>query len=109
MSRRVVVAFLFAAIAAGCTTLSDTYDRWFGSRPAAKPAPLVALQPTAQVRVVWRGEAGPAGKSVFFPAVTGKMLYAASAAGQIAGFETASGKVVTRLNAGQPLTGGVGA
>jgi outer membrane protein assembly factor BamB len=104
-----MIALLLAAAATGCTTLGDTYDRWFGSRPAVKPAPLVPIQPTAQPRIVWRGEVGPAGKSVFFPAVTGRMVYAASAAGQIVGFEAASGKAVTRLNAGQPLTGGVGA
>jgi outer membrane protein assembly factor BamB len=109
MSRCLIIAFALAAAAAGCTTLSDTYDRWFGSRPTVKPAPLVAIQATAQPRIAWRGDVGPAGKSVFFPAVTGRVVYAASAAGQIVGFEAASGKVATRLNAGQPLTGGVGA
>ena len=109
MSRRLILAFLFAAAAAGCTTLTDTYDRWFGGRPAAKPAPLVPIQPTAEPRIVWRGEVGPAEKSMFFPAVTGRLVYAAGAAGQIVGFEASSGKAVVRVNAGQPLTGGVGA
>ena len=109
MKSRFVLALLLTAIAVGCTTLSDTYDRWFGGRPAAKPAPLVPIQPTAQPHIVWRGEVGPAERSVFFPAVTGKLVYAAGAAGQIVGFEAGTGKVVTRLNAGQRLSGGVGA
>jgi outer membrane protein assembly factor BamB len=109
MMTRFAIAVLFSVAAAGCTTLGDTYDRWFGSRPKVKPAALVPIQPTAQPKVAWRGEVGTAGKSVFFPAVTGKVVYAASAAGQIVGFEAASGKVVTRLNAGQALSGGVGA
>ncbi|HZN27201.1 MAG TPA: outer membrane protein assembly factor BamB [Burkholderiales bacterium] len=109
MKSRLVLALLLTAIAVGCTTLSDTYDRWFGGRPAAKPAPLVPIQPTAQPHIVWRGEVGPAERSVFFPAVTGKLVYAAGAAGQIVGFEAGTGKVVTRLNAGQRLSGGVGA
>ena len=109
MMKHRVIVLLLAVAAAGCTTLSDTYDRWFGSRPTVKPALLVPIQPTAQPKIVWRGEVGPAAKSVFFPAVTGKMVYVASAAGQIVGFDAASGKVATRLNAGQPLSGGVGA
>jgi outer membrane protein assembly factor BamB len=46
---------------------------------------------------------------MFFPAVTGNTVYAASAAGQIVAFESTTGKALTRFTAGQPLTGGVGA
>ncbi len=93
----------------GCSTVGNVYDRWFGSRPAAKPAPLVAIQATTQTRIVWRGAVGPAEKTIFFPAVTGNTVYAAGAAGQIQGFEVSSGKSVARINAGQRLTGGVAA
>ena len=77
--------------------------------PGVKAAALVAIKPTAQPRIVWQANVGPAQRSVFFPALTGNAWYAAGAAGQIAGFDTSSGKVVSRFNAGQPLSGGVAA
>ena len=114
MRRRVflLVAAIVVATSAGCSMvneINDTYDRWFGSRPPPKPAPLPAMQATVQPRIAWRGEAGPAERSMFFPAVSGKTVYAAGAKGDIVSFDAASGKVLSRFNAGQPLTGGVGA
>jgi outer membrane protein assembly factor BamB len=109
MTARIVLAALLVAAAAGCTTVTEQYDRWFGKSPGPKPAPLVAIKPIIQPRIVWRAEVGPAERTVFFPAVTGNVVYAAGAAGQILGLEVASGKVVSRINAGQPLTAGVGA
>ena len=93
----------------GCSTVGDLYDSWFGSRPAVKPAPLPPLKATAQPRVLWRGEVGAAEKHVFFPAVTGKLVYAAGASGQVVAFESGSGRVAARFNAGQRLTAGVAA
>ena len=107
--RRCIGALVVAGALAGCSTVGNVYDRWFGSRPATKPAPLVPIQATAQPRVVWRGEVGPAEKTVLFPAVTGNTVYAAGAAGQIVGFEVTSGKPVARITAGQRITGGVAA
>src|SRR5688500_3238388 len=109
MTIRVALAAGLAVAFAGCTTVGNVYDRWFGSAPRAKPAPLVALKPIAQPRIVWRAELGPAERTVFFPAVTGNVVYAAGASGQIAGFDVATGKAVSRINAGQRLTAGVGA
>ena len=106
--RRLLPALALASLA-GCTTVGNVYDRWFGSSPATKPAPLVAIKPTAQTRIVWRGNVGPAERSVFFPAVSGNTVYAAGAAGQILGFDVKSGNVVAKLNAGQRLSGGVAA
>ena len=109
MRRRAALAAGFFLALAGCSTVGDMYDRWFGSRPGPKPAPLVAIKPTAELRVVWQASIGPAERSIFFPAVTGNVVYVASAAGQIGGFEVATGKSVARFNAGQRLSGGVGA
>jgi outer membrane protein assembly factor BamB len=108
VARAAGTAILILGLAA-CSTMGNVYDRWFGSRPAAKPAALVPIQATAQPRIVWRGEVGPAEKTVFFPAVTGNTVYAAGASGQIVGFEVRTGKPVARINAGQRLTGGVAA
>jgi outer membrane protein assembly factor BamB len=96
-------------VGAGCATVGDVYDRWFGSRPAVKPSPLPPLQGTAQGRTVWQANVGAAERNVFFPAVTGNVIYAAGATGRIAGFDARTGKEVTSFSAGQPLSGGVGA
>jgi outer membrane protein assembly factor BamB len=109
MKLRSFVALALLALVASCSTVGNMYDRWFGSRPAAKPAPLVAITPTAQPRVAWQANVGEADRSVFFPAVTGSTVYAANAAGQIVGFDIKSGKQVARINAAQRLSGGVAA
>lgn len=104
---------MIAAVAllsiSGCSTVGGLYDRWFGSTPISKPAPLTAITQTIQARVVWRAAVGPAERSVFYPAVSGNTVYAAGAAGQIAGFDVKSGKEVARINSGQRLSGGVAA
>lgn len=107
--RCLIVAACMAALG-GCQTVGSVYDRWFGSsRPAQKPAELVSFQQTAAPRVLWQGNAGNAGNSVFYPAVSGNVVYAAGASGQITGFDAASGSQVMRVEVGQRITGGVGA
>jgi outer membrane protein assembly factor BamB len=104
-------AIALAALVAlgGCSTVGNVYDRWFGSRPAAKPAPLVTITPTAQPRIRWQANVGAAERNMFFPAVTGNTVYAAGAAGQIASFDTKTGNQIARFSAGQRLSGGVAA
>lgn len=93
----------------GCQTVGDTYDRWFSkSQVSRKPAELVAIQPTAAAKLLWQGSVGGAGKDMFFPEVSGKVIYAANAAGQITGFDVASGRQVARMDAGQRISGAVG-
>ncbi|HEV7803964.1 MAG TPA: outer membrane protein assembly factor BamB [Burkholderiales bacterium] len=105
---RALPALLFVAIA-GCSAVGGVYDSWFGSVPKTKPAPLVAIKPTAQTALVWQGNVGAADRTVFFPVVVGNTLYATGASGQIVGFDVKSGKVVSRTNTGQRLSGGVAA
>ncbi|MGZ5093489.1 MAG: outer membrane protein assembly factor BamB [Burkholderiales bacterium] len=109
MIRLRALAAVMLAVLAGCSSVGNVYDRWFGSRPAAKPAPLVALTPTAQPRIAWQANIGAAERNIFFPGVTGNVVYAAGASGQIAGFDIKSGKQTIRLNAGQRLSAGVAA
>jgi outer membrane protein assembly factor BamB len=108
MKRATALALVLVALG-GCSTVGNMYDRWFGSRPAAKPAALVVITPTAQPRIRWQGNVGAAERNMFFPAVTGNVVYAAGAAGQIAGFDTKTGNQAVRFNAGQRLSGGVAA
>ncbi len=89
----------------GCKTVTG----WFGpSAPKQKPAELVSFQPKATARVVWQGNVGNAQRNAFFPAVSGNMIYAAGAGGQIAGYNAANGSQQHRFDAGTPVSGGVG-
>jgi outer membrane protein assembly factor BamB len=109
-----MTARAFAALAlvlvAGCSTVGGLYDRWFGSStPAVKPAPLPPVQGTAQGKIAWQANIGPAERAMFFPAVSGNVVYVAGAAGRIASFDARTGKQVAAFTAGQPLSAGVGA
>ena len=73
------------------------------------PAPLVAIQATATPRIVWQGNVGSGDKSTFFPATSGNLVYAASAAGRIVAFDATKGGSAAQFEAGQRISGGVGA
>lgn len=102
-------AALLALTAAGCQTVSSTYDRVFGTTPVRKPAELVSFQPAMTPRIAWQGSVGRAEKNVFFPAVSGNVVYATGAEGQVVGFDAVSGRQTVRFEAGKRLSGGVGA
>lgn len=94
---------------AGCQTVTGAYDRLFGRAPETrKPAELVTFTPVYTPKVLWQASVGSADKQTFFPTATGGTVYAAGASGQIAGFD-ANGRQALRIDAGQRLSGGVGA
>ncbi len=99
---------LIALLLSACQTVSDGYDRVFGSRPAQKPAELTPFQPKANLKILWQGSVGSAEKNVYFPAKSGNVVYAVGAAGAVTGFDAASGTAVARIEGGQRVTGGVG-
>lgn len=110
MSRPLALASALIVLSlAGCQTVSNYWDKAFGSGPVQKPAPLVAIQPTATLRVVWQGSVGSADKNVYFPAKDGSVVYAVGASGGVTGYEAASGAEAARFDAGQRVSGGVGA
>jgi outer membrane protein assembly factor BamB len=113
MIRREALLGMAAAgcvLMAGCQAVTGTYDRFFGRQPETrKPAELVQIKPTFNPRIVWQASVGTAEKLALFPAVSGGTVYATGAAGQIAGFDAASGRATTKIEAGQRVTGGVGA
>ena len=92
----------------GCQAVSDGYRKIFGN-PAPKPAELVPIQPKATLRVAWQGSVGSAEKNVYFPARSGSVVYAGGAAGGVTGFDMARGTVTARIEAGERVSGGVGA
>ena len=109
MSRRLVALFAAAGLLlSGCATISDGLDAinpFASSGP--KMAPLPAIKPTADVRNAWTASIAKAGDYTFTPAVVGNAVYAASAKGTISRIE--DGKTIWKIDAGQPLSAGVGA
>jgi outer membrane protein assembly factor BamB len=107
----VLLAFLALALSA-CSSITDLKndmsERMFGRELAEPPEELVEFKATMTPKVMWHTNLGESLEYDFTPAVEAGMVYAASATGEIAKIDTASGKQVWRINAGEPLSGGVG-
>ncbi len=91
----------------GCATVSDAVDAinpFSSSGP--KLAPLPVLNSNTDVRTQWDFDLGKAGIYTFNPAVSGDDVYAADHDGVVA--KISAGKLVWKINAGQPLSSGVG-
>ncbi len=104
-----LAALLATGVAlSGCSTMSETWDKWnpFSSN-GVKATELKPIQTTADVRVRWKMDIGKAGAYAFSPAVAGNSVYVAAADGSLARIES-DGAIAWRVNAGQPLSAGVG-
>ncbi|MDO9596586.1 MAG: outer membrane protein assembly factor BamB [Azoarcus sp.] len=85
---------------AGCSSLNP----FASSGP--KPADLVDIKPSVDLRAVWKTSIGKSGPYVFHPAVAGDSVYAAAMNGDVARFE--DGRAVWRADADTDLAAGVG-
>jgi len=88
----------------GCTSLSHL----FRSDTKTPPAALVEFKSSMTVRTAWSSSVGDSGIYVFSPALSDGGLFLASADGTVARLDAVTGKAVWRINAGMPLTAGVG-
>ncbi len=110
-----LAAMLLLAGCGGGSMVSNAIDtinpmNWFGSRnPAREMAPLPPLESTVAASTLWQANIGNSQQSVFSPAVAGGSVYAAASDGTIARLDGGSGRQLWRINAGERLTGGVGA
>lgn len=95
------------AMMAGCSTL-NSLNPFASKGKATPPAPLVELKASMAVRTAWKIDMGKSDSYVFTPAVVGNTLVLAGAGGALARVESASGRVMWRVNAGTGLTAGVG-
>jgi outer membrane protein assembly factor BamB len=86
---------------AGCSMFSKDV-------PHNPPAALLEFKATLAVHPVWTSSIGSAGEFTFSPALAGDSVYAAAANGSIMRVETATGHTQWRIDAGMPLTAGVG-
>ncbi|HMW54942.1 MAG TPA: outer membrane protein assembly factor BamB [Accumulibacter sp.] len=89
----------------GCSTL-DALNPFSGAS-GPKMAELQTIQPTDAVRVLWSADIGKAGDHTFVPAVVGSSVYSAALDGTVVRLD--DGQQVWKINAGKPLSGGVGA
>ena len=109
MSRQLAALLLASGLfLGGCATVSDAIDSINPFASAGpKMAPLGQLTPTAEVKTAWSASVGKAGDYTFTPAVVGNAVYVASRNGMLARLE--DGKVIWKVEVGQPLSAGVGA
>lgn len=89
---------------AGCSSVKSL----FSPDQRHPPAALVDFKSTMAVRSVWSSSIGSAKNFTFSPALSGNILFTAAADGAIAKLDVATGRVLLRINAGVPLTAGVG-
>ena len=93
------------AFVAGCSSLNPFASK---AAPRNPPAALEDFKQTLAVRTVWSVSVGNSGTFVFSPAVAGNSVFAAAADGTVARIDAGTGRSVWRINAGAPLTAGVG-
>lgn len=109
MSRYLILPLAAAGLLmSGCATISDGLDAInpFSSSAPKMPA-LSPIKATADIRTLWSANVGKGGDYVFTPAVVDGTVYSANAKGTISRID--DGKVVWKVDAGQPLSAGVGA
>lgn len=92
-------------LAAGCSSLNPFAKK---ASPRNQPTALVSFQQTLPVKVVWSASVGKADKYVFAPSLVGNDLYTAAANGTITRLDVTTGRTVWQIDAGMPLTAGVG-
>jgi outer membrane protein assembly factor BamB len=111
---------LTALSLAGCQTLSSWLPSWLTEPPswpswlsfgkgARKPGALPDFQAKTTPRVNWQVSVGSKMAAGFMPAARTEAIYAASPDGGVVSVEPASGTQRWRINAGKPLSAGIGA
>jgi len=97
---------LAAASLSGCSTISSTWNSWFGS-DKDKPAALEALSGPASGRVAWSAK----GDNINFPlsiATPSDRFVVASSDGSVRALAAADGRELWRGDAGGKLVAGIG-
>ncbi len=104
--KRAVLISLLAASLSGCSTISSTWNSWFGG-DKNKPAALETLSGPATGRVVWSAK----GDNINFPlsiATPGDRFVVASSDGSVRALSAADGRELWRGDAGAKLVAGIG-
>jgi outer membrane protein assembly factor BamB len=105
-TRNFVGVGILAALMAGCSALNSINP--FASKPkGGQPAPLVELKGSMAARTAWKLDIGKSRNYQFSPALADNTVVVASADGNIARVEGATGREIWRTKAGMDLTAGV--
>ena len=108
-ARAATIALLMTM--AGCSSLpamSSLNPFKSKSVPRNPPVALADYKSTLVVRSAWSAPVAAAGSYYFSPAFGGDSIFAAGRDGSVTRVDAASGSTVWRINAGAPLTAGVG-
>jgi outer membrane protein assembly factor BamB len=102
---RKLISVGVVVILAGCSSLNP-----FSSKnvPKNPPAALVDFKPSLGIHSAWSMSIGQSGNFTFSPALARDSVFVAAADGSIARIDASSGRLQWRINAGVPLTAGVG-
>jgi len=103
---QITLISLAAASLSGCSTISSTWNNWFGS-DKDKPAALETLSGPATGRVLWSTK----GNDITFPlgiATPGDRFVVASTDGSVRALSAADGRELWRGDTGTKLQAGVG-
>lgn len=96
---------LLVSLLAGCSSLVNPFS---SKKPRNDPAPLVSFIPSMTARTLWTASIGKSGDYLLSPAFAGGKIFAASAEGELASFDAASGKPLWRVKTDPGITAGVG-
>jgi outer membrane protein assembly factor BamB len=107
------LSILAFVLLAGCSSITDlkrdVSERMFGPEPTDPPMALAEFKAKATAKLVWSASVGKAEGYSYTPAVDGNGIFAVSTKGEITRLDAATGKQVWRVNAGETISGGVGA
>lgn len=105
-ARTLPALVLMAGLLGGCSLMPsmDNLNPFASKGP--RMAELTPIQASATLRQVWSYQIGKAGMAVFYPAIVGHSVYVAAADGSLARLD--QGQPVWRIQAGKPLSAGVG-
>lgn len=110
--RVAAVVLVAMAVLPACSGLAKLNPlNWWSSDPTGpKPMPLAEIKPTLAMVPAWRAGVGGAGTSLFVPALSEDMVFAAGADGTLAAFDVRDGVQKWRIVANRAgLSAGVGA
>lgn len=94
------------SILAGCS--SDSGPNWADIKGEAGPSKLIEFTPSVKFDERWKVELGDSGFNVLTPALSGGVIYGASAKGRLFSLNGANGKQIWVIDTGVAISGGVG-
>lgn len=103
---------LSLCLMSACSSITDLKstlsEKMFGREPVNPPAELSEIKPTISTKIDWSTRLGKTGRYDLDPVMGAGYVYAADAEGELVKVDATTGKQQWRINAGEPISGGVG-